>query len=194
MEYTNLPKTRKEAQTIGAAYYFTGKPCKHGHIVPRKTKGACVECLKLEWHKAMESRQEYFQQYNKSEAGIEAKQRYYRKNKELVIARAQARPADEKHSAQQKWRAKNPLYVLANNKNRRRKHRQATPAWLTRAQKAEMRGLYKSAMTITKTTGVQYVVDHHTPLRSEFVCGLHVPWNLEVITHEANLKKSNKLV
>jgi 5-methylcytosine-specific restriction endonuclease McrA len=53
--------------------------------------------------------------------------------------------------------------------------------------------MYKTAITMTRITGEQYVVDHIVPLRSEVVCGLHVPWNLRVITREENLKKSNKL-
>jgi 5-methylcytosine-specific restriction endonuclease McrA len=57
-----------------------------------------------------------------------------------------------------------------------------------------MREMYKMAITMTQTTGEQYVVDHIVPLRSHEVCGLHVPWNLRVITQEENLKKSNKLV
>lgn len=32
-------------------FYFTGKPCKHGHIVPRRTNdGNCVECSKERNH------------------------------------------------------------------------------------------------------------------------------------------------
>jgi hypothetical protein len=38
------------------------------------------------------------------------------------------------------------------------------------------------------------VVDHIDPLRSDILCGLHVPWNLRVITQEQNLAKSNKVV
>ena len=86
MDTTNLPKTRAEAKAAGAKYYFTGDPCKHGHIAPRKTKGACVECLKVEWAKGNETRAEYFREYNKSDAGQKAKREYYEKNRATVIA------------------------------------------------------------------------------------------------------------
>ena len=92
------------------------------------------------------------------------------------------------------WKENNPLQVLADNKVRRRKHRDATPPWLSRKQKSEIRQLYQIAMTMTQTTGEQYVVDHIIPLRSDEVCGLHVPWNLRVVTREENLRKSNKLL
>ena len=194
MDTLTLPKSRAEAKATGAKYYFTGEPCKHGHVAPRKTKGTCVECLKVEWDQANIKRAEYFKQYNQSEAGKEAKREYYERNREIVIARANARPLSEKRVGQKAWKERNLLWVRADTKNRRRKHRQATPPWLTRAQKSEMRELYKIAITMTKTTGERYVVDHIVPLRSELVCGLHVPWNLRVITQEENLKKSNQLV
>jgi 5-methylcytosine-specific restriction endonuclease McrA len=188
-----LPRTRKEAQALGATHYFTGEPCKHGHVAPRKTKGACVECLKVEWQKSNETRAEYFRQYNKSEAGLEAKQRYYAANRADVIAKARATPNALKNAYRQRWKADNQVQVLADNKVRRRKHRVATPPWLTTKQKLEMRSIYQIAITMTKTTGEKYVVDHIWPLRSDFVCGLHVPWNLRVITQAENLAKSNTL-
>ena len=37
--------TRKDALSIGAKYYFTGKPCKHGHIANRfVSTRTCTEC------------------------------------------------------------------------------------------------------------------------------------------------------
>jgi len=37
--------TRKQAKEQGLKHYFTGKPCKHGHIAKRVTAGGCVECM-----------------------------------------------------------------------------------------------------------------------------------------------------
>ena len=194
MNTTNLPKTREEAKKTGGKYYFTGQPCKHGHIAARKTKGACVECLKVEWTKGNETRAEYFREYNKREGVKDRKNEWYQENRETVIATASTRPAHVLRGYRNAWKENNKTQVLADNKVRRRKHRDATPPWLTRKQKSEIRQLYQIAITMTQTTGEQYVVDHIVPLRSHEVCGLHVPWNLRVITQEENLKKSNKLV
>jgi hypothetical protein len=194
MDTTNLPKTRAEAKATGATHYFTGEPCKHGHIAPRKTKGACIECLKVEWAQAAETRADYFRAYNKREDIKDRKNEWYQENRETVINNAATRPAHVLREYRNAWKANNKTQVLADNKVRRRKHREATPPWLTRKQKSEIRQLYQIAITMTQTTGEQYVVDHIVPLRGESVCGLHVPWNLRVITQEENLAKSNKLL
>jgi 5-methylcytosine-specific restriction endonuclease McrA len=194
MDTTNLPKTRAEAKDQGAAYYFTGEPCKHGHIAPRKTKGACVECLKLEWQRGNETRAEYFRAYNKSEAGQKAKREYYEKNREAVIARAQARDTAKVTEYKTAYKERNPDLYRELVSLRRRRFRLATPKWLTDTQKMEIRFKYRMAIEISRRTGIRHAVDHIIPLQGEEVCGLHVPWNLEVLTQDENLKKSNKLV
>jgi hypothetical protein len=194
MDTTKLPATRAEAKKIGSKYYFTGQPCKHGHVAARKTKGACIECLRVEWVEGNETRADYFREYNKREDVKDRKNEWYQENRETVINNAATRPAHVLREYRNAWKANHKTQVLADNKVRRRKHREATPPWLTRKQKSEIRQLYQIAITMTQTTGEQYVVDHIVPLRSHEVCGLHVPWNLRVITQEENLKKSNKLV
>lgn len=194
MGATNLPKTRAEAKAAGASHYFTGEPCKHGHVAPRKTKGACTECLKVEWQANADTRAGYFRKYNKDENVKDRKHAWYLENREQVIKAAATRPAAQLREYRNTWKENNKLQVRADTKARRRKHRDATPKWLSRKQKSEIRQLYQIAITMTQTTGEQYVVDHIVPLRGESVCGLHVPWNLRVITQDENLKKSNKLV
>ena len=193
MDTSKLPKTRPEAKASGATYYFTGKPCKHGHIAPRKTKGACVECLKVEWRVGAETRADYFREYNKREDIKDRKNEWYQKNRGAVIAAAATRPASVLREYRNAWKANNKTQVRADTKARRRKHRESTPGWLSRKQRSEIRQLYQIAITMTLTTGEQYVVDHIYPLRSDVVCGLHVPWNLRVITQQENSRKSNSL-
>jgi hypothetical protein len=193
MDTTNLPKTRADAKAQGVKYYFTGEPCKHGHIAPRKTKGACIECLKVEWQKAADTRAEYFRAYNSREDVKDRKNEWYQENREQVVQAAATRPAHVLREYRDAWKAANKTQVRADTKARRRKHRQATPSWLTRAQKSEIRQIYQIAITTTQITGTPYVVDHIYPLRSEVVCGLHVPWNLRPMPQEDNLRKGNSL-
>jgi hypothetical protein len=193
MDHTKLPKTRAEAKAAGATHYFTGEPCKHGHIAPRKTKGACVECLQAEWVKSNEVRAAYFRAYNNRPDVKEQKNAWYLANRDKVIQAAATRPASVLREYRNAWKTANKTQIRADTKARRRKHRDATPPWLSRRQKSEIRQLYQIAITMTQTTGEQYVVDHIYPLRSETVCGLHVPWNLRVITQAENLRKSNAL-
>ena len=193
MDTTNLPKTRAEAQATGAKYYFTGVPCKHGHIAPRKTKGSCVDCLKLEWEKGNQTRAEYFKAYNRSEAGQKAKRNYYDRNKSEVIARSLARDVRVVTGYKTAYKERNPDLYKSLVSLRRRRFRQATPKWLTAEQKMEIRLKYRLAIELSRRTGVRHAVDHVVPLQGEFVCGLHVPWNLRVMTQEENLRKSNFL-
>jgi hypothetical protein len=40
-----LPRSQKEALALGSKLYYTGKPCKRGHIAPRYASAAkCVDC------------------------------------------------------------------------------------------------------------------------------------------------------
>jgi 5-methylcytosine-specific restriction endonuclease McrA len=184
------PKTRKEAQATGAKFYFTGEPCVRGHIALRKTKGSCLECVKEDWAVDNERRKEK----PKTEAAKAAGKRYYEKNRQAVIARAAARPVEEKRRLQAEYKDRNVDVVRADTSVRKRRHREATPKWLTPAERLQMRDLYVQARKLTELTRERYVVDHIVPLRGEYVCGLHVPWNLRVITQDENLKKSNKHV
>lgn len=75
---------------------------------------------------------------------------------------------------------------------RRAKKLQATPPWLTDDHKKSIAAIYRRAVQLTKETGTEYHVDHIVPLAGRNVRGLHVPWNLQVITASENHRKWNK--
>lgn len=73
-----------------------------------------------------------------------------------------------------------------------RKLSMATPVWLTKEHWAEMDAIYANARKLTRKTGVRHEVDHIVPLNGKLVSGLHVPWNLQVLTQSENVAKSNR--
>lgn len=62
----------------------------------------------------------------------------------------------------------------------------ATPKWVD--QKAIL-DIYQECANGSELTGELLHVDHIVPLRSPIVCGLHVPWNLQILTAEVHRKK-----
>lgn len=91
------------------------------------------------------------------------------------------------------WRKNNPDKHAARQAERRASKLKATPSWLSDEQKAHIKRLYSLSKTMSEITGLSYHVDHIIPLSHKDVCGLHVPWNLQVLRGDLNLKKSNTL-
>ena len=129
--------TRKEAKVKGLIKYFTGKPCKHGHVVERKTSGGqCTECDKLERKRNGKKRGERYRVNNKQK-NREYQREWYHNNKESAQASCKKYKENnkEKVALQQKisiakWKEKNPDYYSnwwKNNKEKARAYRQNSP-------------------------------------------------------------------
>ncbi len=43
---SGLPTSAQEAKKSGSKYYFTGDPCRNGHLSPRYMRGDCVQCTR----------------------------------------------------------------------------------------------------------------------------------------------------
>jgi hypothetical protein len=93
---------------------------------------------------------------------------------------------------QKAYRKANLAMFLAKDNKRRASKINACPFWLTKEDKKEIESFYALAKKLELETGLKYHVDHIVPLQGKFVCGLHVPWNLQVILATENMAKSNK--
>ena len=68
----------------------------------------------------------------------------------------------------------------------------ATPPWLTEEDMHSIQVEYSLALWTSEVMGQEYHVDHIVPLKGKLVCGLHVPWNLQVIPALENQSKGNR--
>lgn len=88
----------------------------------------------------------------------------------------------------------NARYVYKLARDRAISYR-AFPTW---AQKSKMAGqilkVYIEAQRKCILTRRKYQVDHIVPLWGIIVCGLHVPWNLQILSKKKNEEKSNLFV
>lgn len=166
-----LTISRKQAKELNLKRYFTGIPCKNGHISERVISGDCIMCNT--------TRYSSFSNSNKDR--LKSKQKAYR----------------EVHKAKRKIvsKAYNKLYKIRNrptfnfyNSMRRTRKLNATPKW---ANLGKIREIYEGCPK-GKT------VDHIIPLKGvnedniHIVCGLHVESNLQYLTPSENSTKTNK--
>ena len=123
------------------------------------------------WHAQAENKEKH----------SERSRKYYTENKEKI------------REVQRHWIKANPSKINEYSANRRATKLNATPAWLTDKQKEKTAKIYAKAAAMEKRTGVKHHVDHIVPLQGENVCGLHVPWNLQVLTATQNRSKGNRI-
>jgi hypothetical protein len=166
----------------------------------RKT---CIQCL------AEKQRQKY---WANPEAG-RAKGADWRKNNPLKVikmtARSYAKHKVKRNKQRSEYRLKNIEHererernytknnhakVAAKKRRREAAELQATPLWLTPIQNAMMEEFYEMAAAKRMQTGTKYHVDHIVPLQGKGVRGLHVPWNLQILTESENCSKQNKFI
>lgn len=153
----------KQAKELGLKRYFTGKPCKHGHLAERHVTGGCIICANVDQRRYYAQGPEKYKYKNKlyfqrveTKFHNKIRQRlFYLNNKELC------------RSVSAKCRAQRWLRV---------------PAW---SQKEEIAEFYKNCPD-------GYEVDHVVPLLGKQVSGLHVIENLQYLTATENRAKHNK--
>lgn len=83
------------------------------------------------------------------------------------------------------WMRQNPGKARERSRRYTARKLEAAPSWLTVEHKTEMALMYDRAIKSRLN------VDHIIPLQGKGVCGLHVPWNLQLLTASENRAKSN---
>lgn len=111
---------------------------------------------------------------------------------ESRIKHGKSRTLEYHREAHRKWAKANPEKVIANAMRRTKAKRLRIPKWLTVEHWDQIAALYAEAQRLSLETGVKHHVDHKYPLRGRTSSGLHVPWNLQVLPAEDNLRKANK--
>ena len=102
---------------------------------------------------------------------------YIPHSKYKAIPLSELSPEDKKKA---EWSA----YIV----ERRKKRNKSMPIW---ANSKAIREMYYKARKLTSSTGIKHEVDHIIPSNHPLVCGLHVETNLQIITEQENIAKSN---
>lgn len=164
---TREKQARQIAAEAGKAHYYTGKPCKHGHVAYRRVKDrVCMACDLV-----------YKKKHPRTSEQTKAQ---YIKHREKRLAQ------------KREYRQANKGRIRALNSLRKRYIKQRTPNWVDNDVLFLIREIYDLAAIRTKQTGFAWHVDHIIPLQGKLVSGLHIPENMQVIPAIVNIKKKNK--
>lgn len=132
----------------------------------------CKICCKIQNEENKEARK----RYAKTVKGRSARRKYHQSESYDVIQKIY-------HGS-----AKGRASLRSNCAKRKKKIKQATPKWV---DQSAITSVYVKAAQLEKQTGIKYNVDHIIPLINEEVCGLNVPWNLQILSETDNKIKGN---
>jgi hypothetical protein len=174
----------RDAARYSATYYCTGKPCKRGHYSPRFTSNkACAVCEKARTTLLTPEAREHLREQRRKhdEARRDRKREYariwYKRNKERIKNQRRAHP-----NFKRRMRSANEQYRKACRKANLYQHDIDIQNRID---------LIYDEMKRRNEAGCDVVVDHIIPIKNELVCGLHVPWNMQLLTRSKNSEKGN---
>lgn len=131
------------------------------------------------------------------------KERLDKKNKEWTLDNPEKKQAiqlryeykhkEKVHKIHSTWSKNNRPKRNAAAAKRRAVKLNATPKWLTEEQKKSINLYYEVAKWIESILDEKIHVDHIVPLQGANCNGLHVPWNLQLLSALDNFKKHNRL-
>lgn len=121
-----------------------------------------------------------------------SKQRYAERREEFLKWHADYRDRNREkvRAIKRDWMKRNRGYARALCAKWNASLLMACPSWV---DWSAVQTIYREAVRITRETGIQHDVDHIVPLQSQTVCGLHVPWNMQILTHSENARKGNRV-
>jgi len=90
------------------------------------------------------------------------------------------------------WKRKNSYKHNAHCAKYKAAKLKHTLSWLTQDHFKTIEQFYKIAKQKSIDTGIPHEVDHIVPLQGKNVSGLHVPWNLQILTKSENASKNNR--
>lgn len=94
--------------------------------------------------------------------------------------------------SKKKWRDKNK-HLISIYSACRRKQIDRQSVKLSKDMLIEIKSIYDQSKILSEQTGIPHHVDHIIPLKAKMCSGLHVPWNLQIITASENVRKGNRM-
>lgn len=192
--------TLDEARAAGLRWYFTGQPCPKGHLAKRTVSNReCRRCVDERAAKRRAENPEAVREKDRAKyhAAGDRKREQMRASRSRRIEEVRAKDRERYYQnperykiAALKWGRENKGKHNAMVAARRAAQKQATPPWLTAEQHKAMRAFYVEAAAREG----EWHVDHIHPIKGRLSCGLHVPWNLQLLTGDENRKKGNSYV